>query len=228
MTADPEVERVRAAYGRRRAESLHDPMRPDKISELAGRTEAWCTPLLRSGHRLGTVVEIGSGAGANLRWAVEMGADRAAGADLLEHRAFEGARHGTPVVVADGRSLPFATGAADSVIASTLFSSVLASADRSRVAGEIGRVLRPGGVLLLYDFDRPSPFNKDVRPVTRREVAALFPGWDATFRRTTLAPPLARRLLWHPLARAVLGLVPLLRTHLAAVLVRPAGPAGDR
>lgn len=226
MTTDAEVERVREAYGRRRYGGLHDPMRPDKISEWAGRAEAWCRPLLRAGHELGTVVEVGAGAGQNLGWALASGAGMAAGVDVVEGRAAAATRRGTPVLVADGRALPFASGAADSIIASTLFSSVLSAGDRRRIAGEIGRVLRPGGVLLFYDFDRPSPFNRDVRPVSRREVGRLFPGWSATYRRTTLAPPLARRLLWHPCLRALLELVPPLRTHLAAVLVRPPGVAG--
>jgi SAM-dependent methyltransferase len=226
VTADAEIQRVRDAYARRRTGGLHGPLRPDKIAESAGRSAAWCGPLLRSVHGLGTVVEVGAGVGQNLRWAREMGAMRVAGVDLLADRAAEATRRGTLVLVADGRSLPFASGAADSVIASTLFSSVLAPADRRRVAGEIARVLRPGGALLFYDFDRPSPSNRDVRPVTRREVRELFPGWPATFRRTTLAPPVARRLLWHPAVRTLLELVPLLRTHLAAVLVRPAGDPG--
>lgn len=226
MSADGEIQRVRDAYGRRRSEGLHDPLRPDKIAESAGRAAVWCGQLLRSGHELGTVVEVGAGTGQNLRWARELGAVRVVGVDVLADRATEATRQGTPVVVADGRSLPFPPAVADSVIVATLFSSVLAPADRRRVAGEIARVLRPGGVLLFYDFDRPSPFNDDVRPVTRREVGELFPAWPATFRRTTLAPPIARRLLWHPAARTLLGLVPLLRTHLAAVLVRPPVSAG--
>lgn len=221
MTADAEVQRVRAAYGRRRAAGLHDPMRPDKIAEGAGRAQAWCTPLLRSGHALGTVVEVGAGAGQNLRWAREAGAALVTGVDVLEERAAAAGRRGTPVLVADGRALPFAAAAADSMIASTVFSSVLGAGDRLKVAAEIARVLRPGGTLLFYDFDRPSLFNRDVRPVTRRELRELFPGWTANVRRTTLAPPIARRLLWHPVARTLLELAPPLRTHLAAVLVRP-------
>jgi SAM-dependent methyltransferase len=226
VTADGEVQRVRDAYGRRRSHGLHDPRRPDKIAEAAARAAVWCGHLLRSGHALGTVVEVGAGAGQNLRWAREMGAARVAGVDVLAERAADATRRGTPVLVADGRALPFASAAADSVIVSTLFSSVLAPDDRRRVAAEIGRVLRPGGALLFYDFDRPSPFNQDVRRVTRRELHDLFPAWTVTFRRTTLAPPIARRLLWHPVARAVLELAPPLRTHLAAVLVRP--PVADR
>lgn len=226
MTSDGEVERIRAAYGRRPSTGLHHPLRPDKISELAGRAEAWGSALLRWGHELGTVVEVGAGEGVNLRWAGEVGAARLIGIDLLEDRAVEAARRGTPVAVADGRYLPLASGAADTVIVATLFSSVLAPADRERLAMEVARVLRPGGALLFYDFDRPSPFNRDVRPVTRKGVTALFPGWSASFRRTTLAPPLARRLVWHPAARAALTLMPMLRTHLAGVLVRPGGRIG--
>ena len=54
------------------------------------------------------------------------------------------------------------------------------------------RVVRPGGLILWYDYHVNNPFNPDVRAVTARELSALFQDCDIERRRVTLAPPLAR------------------------------------
>ena len=48
--------------------------------------------------------------------------------------------------------------------------------------------------MIWYDFHWNNPRNSDVRKVTRREIAGLFPGCEIRLRRITLAPPLGRRL----------------------------------
>jgi hypothetical protein len=55
------------------------------------------------------------------------------------------------------------------------------------------RVLRPGGVLLLYEPWLPNPLNRRVRRVRHQdlEAAGVRP---RTERPITLLPPLARRL----------------------------------
>lgn len=219
--SDAEVRRVRAAYRRRVSGDLHDPLRPDKISEQADRFEAWSVGIRRFGHGLGRVVEVGAGDGSLLRWATDAGAHLVVGFDLLDDRARAASAAGMPVWLADGRHLPLATGAMDTVVASTLFSSILAEDVRTAVAEEMTRVLRPGGLLLLYDFIRDNPRNADVRRVQASEVGRLFPGWVRYGRRTTLAPPIARRLVDRPTARRILGLFRPLRTHCSVVLVRP-------
>ena len=49
---------------------------------------------------------------------------------------------------------------------------------RTAVAGEMARVLAPGGVIVWNDFFVDSPGNRAVRGVRKREVAALFPGFQ--------------------------------------------------
>lgn len=54
--------------------------------------------------------------------------------------------------VADGRALPFAAGSFDLALISLVLHA-LEPADQRAVIGEMVRVLRPGGTLLLADFD---------------------------------------------------------------------------
>lgn len=92
-------------------------------------------------------------------------------------------------------------------------SSVLDGETRRRIAAETLRILRPGGLLVWYDFIW-NPLNRDVRGLRLGEIRALYPGCALDVRRVTLAPPLLR-----PLARLSMRLcrvveaVPFLRSH---------------
>jgi SAM-dependent methyltransferase len=219
----PTEERARVvdAYARREDEGRYDPRRADQVAMSAARARVWGRALLRS-ERIGTVLEVGCGHGAVTRWALDVGAERVVGVDVIPKR-IGAARCGNPAItyaVADGRALPLATGSVDVACCSTLFSSVLRDSVASTVAAEIDRVLAPNGVVLWFDFFRDNPANRDVRGVTSRDIARLFPGYEARLERVVLAPPIARRLVDHPRVAAILECAPPLRTHLAGALVR--------
>jgi ubiquinone/menaquinone biosynthesis C-methylase UbiE len=158
--------------------------------------------------------------------------------DLLAWGAAEGNLHGVEIdptrleatqnrlpaahlLLADATDLPYPEARFDLVIASTVFTSILDNEVRRRVAGEIQRVLKPGGALLWYDFAVDNPRNPNVRGVPRREVLGLFPSLQGSIRRVTLAAPLVRlvapRAWW---LAELLEALPFLRTHLVAVLVK--------
>ncbi len=198
-----EATRVREAYARRARLGLdarYDYWQPANLFTYQSRdralvrllAEADLLPL--SGKR---VLDVGCGDGGVLRDLVRLGATPASlnGVDLLGDRVRR-ARELTPgalIGLADAQALPFADAEFDLVLGFTLLSSVLDSAARSRVAAEMTRVCRPGGFVMLYDFWL-NPFNRDARPLSHSDVRALFPGFEATFRPATLAPPLARAL----------------------------------
>ena len=124
--------------------------------------------------------------------------------------------------VGDATELPWGTGQFQLVVASTVFTSILDQDVRRRLAVEIVRVMAPQGALLWYDFAFNSPGNPNVRRVDRAELRALFPQLDGEIKSITLAPPIARVIT--PLSWTIatcLQAVPLLRTHLIAVLVKP-------
>jgi ubiquinone/menaquinone biosynthesis C-methylase UbiE len=124
--------------------------------------------------------------------------------------------------VGDGTNLPWQTTHFQLVIVSTVLSSILDVRVRRLLAREIVRVLRPGGALLFYDFAVNSPANPHVRKVGRAELRELVPELSGRIRSVTLAPPISRLVAprsWT--LAALLQAVPLLRTHLLAVLVKP-------
>jgi len=123
--------------------------------------------------------------------------------------------------VGDATALPWQDNAFRLVVASTVFTSILDSAVRQMIAAEIIRVLAPGGALLWYDFAVNNPRNQQVRKVGRRELVQLFPQLQGKIASVTLAPPLARLVAPRSWTLATfLEAVPLLRTHLLAVLVK--------
>jgi ubiquinone/menaquinone biosynthesis C-methylase UbiE len=147
-----------------------------------------------------------------------------AGIDLREEVIDEArATHGVgPFTVASADALPFPNDAFEVVVASTLFSSVPSPEMEHAIAGEISRVLRPGGWLVWYDLRYGNPWNPAVHGISRGRLEQLFPGWRREVRSITLLPPLARRLgPLTPVAYPLLHAVPPLRSHLIGRLQRP-------
>ncbi len=103
----------------------------------------------------GNVLELGIGTGINLPLygpeARVMGCD--ASGEMLAWAARRCASACVGLARADAQCLPFADGSFDAVAASLVFCSV---ADPARGLAEAGRVLRPGGRLLLLEHTRGS------------------------------------------------------------------------
>jgi ubiquinone/menaquinone biosynthesis C-methylase UbiE len=173
------------------------------------------------------VLEVGCGTGTELAWLLELGASpsRLAGVDLLPDRV-AAARAAFPQLEfhqGNAEHLDFADASVDLVMALTVFSSILDPSMASNIAVEIQRVIRPGGALLWYDFRYDNPANHNVRGVGARRVRSLFPRLEGRLHSLTVLPPLVRRL--GPLAPAaypVLAIAPPLRSHLFALLRKPA------
>lgn len=206
-------------------------LRPGELF-MAQQRERSLLELLRSGGVVDVaglrLLEIGCGRALRLldwvRWgshAVDL-----VGIDLMEPLLKE-ARTNLPLArfaVATAGNLPFRDSSFDAVTQLTVFSSILDIELRRRVAREMWRVLRPGGFVLWYDLRYSNPHNPNVRPVGKREISMLFPGAVIRLRSNTLAPPIARRLA--PVSVLVCDLVsllPVLRTHYAALIGKPGG-----
>ena len=159
------------------------------------------------------------GVAASQLHGIELNAARAG----LAQRALPGA----DLRVGDAAELPWGNDRFRLVIASTVFSSILEASVRKLVAREMTRVLAPGGAVLWYDLGVNNPRNPQVRKISRQELVALFPDLRAEIRSVTLAPPIARWIAKRNWLLACLASgVPILRTHLLAVLVKP-GSAGS-
>jgi SAM-dependent methyltransferase len=144
------------------------------------------------------IFELGCGTGGVLQEYLSYGARSRSlnGTDLLFDR-LENARDrlsNLPITCSDGQLLPYASHSFDLVLQYTAFSSVLANDVKAKLASEMLRILRPQGMILWYDFwlNPTNPQTKGIRPL---EIRNLFPGCTFDFRRITLAPPIARRLV---------------------------------
>ena len=175
-----------------------------------------------SGCRL---LEMGCGGGGVLAECLNFGVrpGNLHGADLLFDRLeqAQGRLPASALVNADGQRLPYPAGSFDLVLQFTALSSILDGAIRRSVCREMLRVLRPGGLVLWYDFWL-NPTNRQTHGIRPAEVRELFPGCRIEFHRITLAPPLARRIV--PVAWAlavVLEGLKMFNSHYLAVIQPP-------
>ncbi len=212
------VYRARAARDASRRYAADDPANRLRLEAL--EREAFALVEEATGRLAADLrwLDLGCGGGWWLRTLAARGVppQRRHGCDLRAELASAG---GAAVVRAAIDRLPYRGDSFDVVSQFTVFSSVLDPAVRGAAARQALRVLRPGGVVLWYDF-LWNPLNRDTRGLGARDVRDLFPGAATVVRRVTLAPPLAR-----PLARCASRLhalayrLPWLRSHLLCVIV---------
>lgn len=183
-----------------------------------------------------TILDVGCGEGQQLLELVSWGARRSelAGIDLLEGRVARarmrlGDTNDQPgsaidLRAGDASQLPWPDRRFDIVHQNTVFTSILDDGMKRNIAGEIIRVLKPGGVLIWYDFRFNNPYNRQVKGIGSGELRRLFPGCAVRLRRLTLAPPLARRLVpisW--IGSLLLEKLVVLNTHYLAIIRKPMG-----
>jgi SAM-dependent methyltransferase len=219
-----EAEAMAERYARRAGlADRYSPLQPDVWQTLQERQRVWIdwlqglAPLAER-----QLTEVGCGAGGNLLELLQLGfmPRNLQGLELLPER-FALARERLPQALAlrlgDACDAPIPPNSQDLVLASTVFSSILDSAQQERLARSVWAWIKPGGALLWYDFTVNNPRNPDVRGVPLKRITTLFPTATIRHRRVTLAPPLARALCRiHPAMYPVANALPILRTHLAA------------
>ena len=170
-----------------------------------------------------SILDVGSGSGGLMRFLVSLGADprRTFGCELLAERVKQ-ARRGNPglwYACGDATHMPFASSNFDLVSQFTVFSSMSIAMQRA-VAGEMVRVVRPGGHILWYDMRGSFP-SGPLHGIERTDLLALFAGCDIV-AIDTLHSALNPRLLHRSnLLAQVADVMPFLRrTHYLALLCK--------
>jgi ubiquinone/menaquinone biosynthesis C-methylase UbiE len=221
---DGEATRIREAYARRQQgpQDIYSFLNPSFVLMIHERENELLSMLSRYG--VGPLegkkfLEIGCGMGYWLRAFLQWGAlpENVYGIDLLPGR-IEQARKLCPCGVhldcGNATALTFPEASFDLVLQSTVFTSILVPEMKQRIAAEMLRVLKPGGVALWYDFLVDNPRNPDVRGVRRSEIRKLFPGCQIHLRRITLAPPIGRLVgRYSPFMYMLLSWTKILCTH---------------
>lgn len=175
------------------------------------------------------ILEMGCGSGGVLTEFLSFGAAPTSlfGVDLLLDRLFQARQQLSTSHFSNayGQSLPFPSNSFDLVLQFTALSSILDLSLRQEVCNDMLRVLKPGGMILSYDFWL-NPTNPQTHGIRPAEIRCLFPDCKFDFQRITLAPPIARRLVsvsW--LLCAFLEKLKIFNTHYL-VAIRPV--TGDR
>jgi SAM-dependent methyltransferase len=171
------------------------------------------------------ILELGCGNGLVLKEWINYGAslERLHGTDLLLNRVVDAQSHlsGLPLTCANGECLPYSADSFDIVMQFGVLTSIFDEKVKSNIAQEMLRVLRKEeGIILWYDFWL-NPTNPQTRGIRPKEIRALFPGCRYTFRKITLAPPIARKIVpvsW--IFASLLEKMSIFNSHYLA-LIRP-------
>jgi len=232
VRADAEEERIRSVYARRDAEGKRGLYAWHRQEVLFGQYRFLCmaASMLASNGLQDLsyleVLDVGCGSGGWLLTLLQWGASAARlhGIDLLQDR-IDRAKELMPSVdlqVASGYSIPHFDASMDLVSAHTVFSSILDASAREALAGQMDRVLKSQGKILIYDYRISDPRNPDTVGIRKTEISRLFPGRIVERRTLTLAPPIFRRVApYSPLfAHLLESCFPLLRTHALYLISR--------
>lgn len=163
------------------------------------------------------IIDVGCGGGHDLAAWLAAGwpPGRLAGVDLVPARVLAAREwcRGVDVREGSGARLPYPDGSFDVATASTVLSSVLDAELRAAILTEMRRVVRPGGLVVVYDFVVRNPRNRAVQamPLARlAEAAGTAP--DGSWRLSPLVYLVAAGAALHPAAaRVAMAVGP--RTH---------------
>lgn len=220
-----ESERIRYIYAHRDGSAkpqLYEWHRPDILLTQYQLREAISRAIVKFGWLEFSgkdVLDVGCGSGGWLRGLLEWGAEpsRLHGVDLLPDRIMKARAISSNIdfQVSTGWPLPFEANSMDMVSAHTVFSSILDNDARVGLAEEMIRVMKPGGLILVYDFRISDPRNPDTIGINRKEINRLFPGMNCEKQSLILAPPISRKVAkfspWMVIAME--RCFPFLRTH---------------
>lgn len=244
---DPETRRIHDAYSRREgteALSMYTFENPAFAFQRQDMEWAVLEALREAGVRLPDVslLDVGCGTGELTHRFLVYGVRNATGLDLMEASIERGRRlyPNVELVAGSAAELPFDDASFDLVSQFGCLCSVLDMGLRRRIAGEMWRVLRPGGHVLSYDL-RPSPAAVRAAgrllqrihpsaqevvptdPLDLADVTGLFPGPLAHHRLMTLNFMLAGIAGRSRVLARALALLPPLRTHRLVLIRKPPG-----
>ncbi len=218
-----EAENIKLRYEKRKINTRVNGESKIFIEKVIAEREAVYSSVIQKNFEIISQVkflEIGAGEGANIPFFRSLGIqdENIIVAELLPERANKLRQKFSGITVAEGDALQLNyKNTFDIVFQSLVFTSILDDAFKKQLAQKMWSMLKPGGIILWYDFKYNNPANKDVKGVNKNEIRQLFPSLrPIDFFSVTLAPPIGRRIgIFYDFVNSVF---PFLRTHLIAVI----------
>jgi ubiquinone/menaquinone biosynthesis C-methylase UbiE len=216
---EPETTRIRAVYagraGRRsRSTAVEDAYR--RLNDERRVATRSLVERLFAGEPRPRLLDVGCGGGEDLEGWLRAGwpASRLAGVDLVADRVAAARERlpATDIRLNDGPELPWASNTFEIATAVTVLSSIRDTPTRVRLLGEMRRVVRPGGVVIVYDFFVRNPRNPDVVPITGGWLASAIGPPTGWLRLSPFLYAVAAGARVHPLL-ADLAMLISPRTH---------------
>lgn len=219
-----EIERIEAAYEERKKHGGVENSAANRYGQLISEErEKIYMQIIRKHFKSFSnikLLEIGAGVGVNLDFFIKSGflESNIYANELLPGR-YEGLLQRHPNIhhyLGNAAELKIGENTMDMVFQSTVFTSILDLNLKRQIADKIFKLLKPGGIILWYDFTFDNPSNKNVKGIGLSEIRSLFPQGKISFKqKVTLAPPIGRRL---PKMYKFLNAFPFLRTHIVVVI----------
>ena len=174
------------------------------------------------------VLDVGCGEGGSLWLLQRLGFEpgNLFGVDIQEERILRAKARNPRVTFAcvDATRLEFGDETFDIAMESTMFLQLTDDAVARRIAGEMIRVTKPEGALLVSDWRYGKPGSREFKAVSARRIADLYQVGTRTrvvkTFRGPLIPPVGRFLSKHlpSCYFAVQALLPVLAGHVITVL----------
>jgi len=224
-----ESERIKSRYATRDAHAGA----PDAFAILEREDRFAAIGELLGAHFSGrslatlTALDVGCGGGTSLQHFLTLGFEtiHLVGIELMPGRA-AAARDLLPenvrIIEGDAVTAPLPFDRFDAILQSMVFTSILDDDVQRGLAKRMWDLVKPGGLIVWYDFVYDNPLNKDVRGMPVSRIRTLFPDGELTTKTITLAPPIGRpaaRL--SPALYRALSAIPLLRSHVLASIAKP-------
>ncbi len=183
---------------------------------------------IRPNHEAARVLDVGCGEGSGLISFLRLGfvPGNLYGIDFQESRIGEAKKRcpGMNLQCGDATKMEFASETFDLVHEATMFIHSVDEELSRKIAGEMMRVTKPGGHVLLCDWRYGKPGSKAHKALTQKRIAGLFKVGSETVRCGVFSGPLlppVGRFLSHRLPSAyflVRGLFPFLVGQATTVL----------
>jgi len=218
-------------YNGRKGAERNDLLRnPEVLFQSLSRDAAMVRALrwIGSDPQVARVLDVGCGDGDSVWTLLRLGfqASNVSGVDIQKEKIAR-AKAGNPAVnfeCADATSLEFQDETFDIAMESMMFLQLTDDDIAKRIAAEMIRVTRPGGILLVSDWRYSKPGSSEFKGVSARRIGELYQVGRRTEVckrfRGPLVPPVGRFVSKYcsPAYFAIQAVLPFLAGHVVTVL----------